>query len=338
MSIPKKSWNLSLDSLSDTMTNGVGILILMLLSVTAVSPPNRNSQHSITWEMMRQAQARCADLESHQSQLCQQWEKLKADKEQKQAELERLQAQLKELQQFTDISPNTLDECSSLGINALKTLLQAAASKQEQVVKMQQALTDMCGRLDAAEKTLQDKHNSIVLENMIRTLIAEIEQLERQRQELANKINDDDIECAKLQELRKKLDDIQAEIERLKVAIAKLEEKPPSKSGRYFGGDYHGPFILLECDDKGVVVYPGSKRIPLESPAEETDWLKGEIRRVGAALLVVRPSGFKESYAKFYELITKFVDGEASQGKKIVLSFWPIEAEESVKQYLPEDF
>lgn len=271
MLIPKKSWNLSLDSLSDTMTNGVGILILMLLSVTAVSPPN------------------------------------------------------------------PLEECSSLDLNTLRTLLQEAANKQELVAKMQQTLTDMCGRLDAAKKTLQDKHNFIVLENMIRTLMAEIEQLERQRQELANKITEDDIERAKLQELRKKLEDIQVEIERLKVAIAKLEEKPPSNPGRYFGGGYRGPFILLECDDKGVVVYPGSKRIPLASLAAETDWLKAEIRRVGAALLVVRPSGFKESYAKFYELITKFVDEEKSQGKNIVPSFWPIEAEESVKQYLPED-
>jgi hypothetical protein len=86
-----------------------------------------------------------------------------------------------------------------------------------------------------------------------------------------------------------------------------------------------------------VIVYPGAKQISLASLTAETDWLKGEIRRVGAVLLVVRPNGFKESYAKFYELLTKFADGEASQGRKIVLSFWPIEAEESVKQYLPED-
>ena len=37
MRIAKKSWNLSLDSLSDTMTNGVGILILILVAVTPAS-------------------------------------------------------------------------------------------------------------------------------------------------------------------------------------------------------------------------------------------------------------------------------------------------------------
>lgn len=326
MPIPKKSWNLNLDSLTDTMTNGVGILILMLLSVTAVIGPKRPPPDPNGIQ----------ELES----LRKQWEVLKVNEEQKHAELKGLQALYKELQPFANLEPNLLKECSGLELDTLENLLQAAASKQEQVAKMQQTLTDMCGRLDAAKKTLQDNHNFIVLESAIRALKVEMEQLDRQRQELANKINDDDIERAKLEELQKKLEDIQAEIERLKEAIENLEKKPPSKPGRPLGGIriYNDPFILLECDDKGVIVYPGNKRIPLDSSAEETDWLKSEIRSVGAVLLAVRPSGFKESYAKFYELLTKFADEEASQGEKIVLSFWPIEAEEAVKQYLPEDF
>jgi hypothetical protein len=174
MLIPKKSWNLSLDSLSDTMTNGVGILILILLSVAPVSIPNGSN---VTWKEMHQAQAQRADLESHLSQLRHQWEKFKADEQQKQDELERLQIQLEELRRFTDLPTNALAECSKLDPNTLKILLRAAAITQERIAKMQQTLTDMCGRLDAAKKILQDKHNSIVLEDMIRTLIAEIGQL-----------------------------------------------------------------------------------------------------------------------------------------------------------------
>jgi hypothetical protein len=226
------------------------------------------------------------------------------------------------------------------GPDALQTLLQAAASRQEKVVEMQRTLTEIHGTLDGAKGVLVDQHNAAVLENAIAALRAEMERLERQRQELANKITAEDRERAKAQELQKKLEDLRAEMERLRALLAELEaqaaQHAAQKPRRWFGGSYRGPFLLVECDDKGGVVYPGRKRILTENLTAETDWLAGEVRRVGAALLVVRPGGFKEPYAKFYALLTKLAEQGTSQGRTIVLSFWPIEADESIEPYLPE--
>jgi hypothetical protein len=93
----------------------------------------------------------------------------------------------------------------------------------------------------------------------------------------------------------------------------------------------------LECDAKGVTVYPGRRRIANDDLDGQTEWLNSEIKRTGAVALVARPSGFEESYSKFYALLTKLAGLEEAKGNTIVLSFWPIEANESIEKYMPKE-
>jgi len=253
------------------------------------------------------------------------------------AELESKKAEANELAK----NLNGLAAPGNTGLDALKTLLQAASGTQNRITEMQQALVEGRGSLDGAKAVVQDRYNSVALENTIRALKAQSEQLERRKRDLEYEITQEDRQRAEMQELQRKLDAIQSEIRRLKALIEELERKlgDATSSGGPLGlfGNYHrGSFLLLECDDKGVVVYPGSKRIVVGASAVEMDWLKDQVRRTRAAQLLVRPNGFKKSYATFYELLTELADKEASPDKKIILNFWPIEASESIQEYLPE--
>jgi hypothetical protein len=257
-------------------------------------------------------------------------DRLAAEVEAKRGEANELEKKLRDQQRY-----------DGLGLDALQTLLQTAGSKQEKLAEIQGIITDVHGKLEGAKTVVQDKYNSVTLEDAIKALKLQIEQLERRKHDLENEITQEDRRRAEIQELQRKLEAIQSEIRRLKALIEELEQKPkdPTPSGGRLGlfRNYHrGPFLLLECDDKGVMVYPGSKRIAVDSSAVERDWLKEQVRRTGAAQLLVRPNGFKDSYAKFYELLTELADKEESAGKKIILNFWPIEANESIQEYLPE--
>jgi len=232
-----------------------------------------------------------------------------------------------------------LRQCGALTLDALQTLLYTAGSRQEKLAEIQRIIAEARGKLEGVQTTVQDKFNAVTLENTIHALKAQIEQLERRKQDLEKEITQEDRQRAEMQELQRKLEAIRGELETLRIRIAELELKDPPPSGGRLGlfRNYHrGPFLLLECDDKGVVVYPGSKRIVVGGSTAEMDWLRDEVRRTGAAQLLVRPAGFKESYAKFYELLTEWADKEESAGKTIILNFWPIEANESIQEYLPE--
>jgi cell division protein FtsB len=228
-----------------------------------------------------------------------------------------------------------------LDLAALQTLLQAAGRKQEKVGEIERTVAELRGKLDSAEGVLVDRHNVVVLQTRIAERQAEWERLEQRRKELAGKITDEDRERARTQELQKKREDLEAEMKRLESMIAELQQSTPPPgppgSSAWPGGSYHGPYVLVECDAKGAMVYPGRKRILTGSLAAETAWLQGQVRRAGAAFLVVRPDSFKTSYPKFHTLLTELADKETTQGKAIVLSFWPIEADESIQSYLPKD-
>jgi peptidoglycan hydrolase CwlO-like protein len=313
------------------MTNSVGILILMLLSVTAVP----NVPPGITWEMMRQAQARCADLESHQNELQKQWEELKADKEQKQAELEKLQAQLEELHRLAGIPHGDLAECVSLGSVALKSLLQTAGSKQGQMAEMQNAIMGLHDRLSDLQTAIQDKRNVTVLESTISGLQARIDRLKREKEELQAKITQVDLEQAAIKELQGKLEDLNKEIEGLNASIEQLKAQVqhlPDPNG--LGGSYTGPYVLLECDGQGAVVHPDGRRIPPQPSQADLDWLSAQVKAVGAVALLSHPSGFDESFGKFYEILTTLAREQKDRGQTIVLILWPIEQDEKIEKYL----
>jgi len=179
------------------------------------------------------------------------------------------------------------------------------------------------------------------LKNRIESLKQKIQKLERVKEALEKAVTETDRNRVKAQELKEKIETLQKEIKRLTAKIKELEEQgkanqPEEQS--IFGGEYKGPYVLLECDDKGVVVYPEKKRVPLEASGDEIEWLKQQIRAVGAAKLFVRPSGFEKSYAKFYEVLTVFADKEEAKGRTIILSFSPVEAEEAIEKHLRKEY
>jgi multidrug efflux pump subunit AcrA (membrane-fusion protein) len=335
MLIPKKSWNLSLDSLSDTMTNGVGILILMLLSVTPASMRESGMPEEITSDMMRQAQARCAELESRQEELRRQWEALKADEEQKKAELESLQLQLQDLKRFADMPQSALAECIGLGPAVLASLLQTAGGKLDEIAGIRQAVTGLRGKLNDLQTTIQDRYNLAVLENDVGRLKARVDQLKREKDELEAKTTQADLERAAARELQKKLEDLNKEIDGLNASISQLQvqvKQQPDANG--LGGSYTGPYVLLECDGQGATVHPDGKRLPLQPSQADIDWLNGQVKAAGAVALVSRPSGFDKSFDKFYETLIGLADEQKARGRDIVLILWPIEENEKIDKYL----
>jgi hypothetical protein len=164
--------------------------------------------------------------------------------------------------------------------------------------------------------------------------------LEQQRDLLHSEVSRADRKKATAEELRQKLENIAEEIEKLRAVIEELEDKvketpaynPPGPFARY-----KGPYILLECDAGGATMYPGKRRIVNEDLDGQTKWLKSQIKRTGAAALVARPDSFEESYSKFYAVLTELASREEAEGNKIVLSFWPIEANESIDRYAPKE-
>ncbi|UCE48773.1 MAG: DUF4407 domain-containing protein [Phycisphaerales bacterium] len=262
------------------------------------------------------------------------YEALQAEQSRLQAEVKSKKAEVAELEQ--DLAD--LESQDAPPPKTLETLLNAASGKQERVAEGQLMVADMREKLDGVKRTIEDSHNAVVLERKIEVLKKKIEQLEREKKELEDEITDSDRERAEILRLQKRLAGLLEEIKRLE---ALLGPNPPrwerSKESAPWPDWFPPRFLLLECDDKGVLAYPGNRRIRLTAMKEGTKWLEGEVKRIGAAVLVVRPSGFKESYAKFYTLLTELANKEKTKQRKIVLSFWPIEANESIELYLPQE-
>ncbi len=260
-----------------------------------------------------------------------------------QEEYKRLKDKLaskEELANNLDQKLQVLNNCSSVPLEKLQATLTETETKQYQLAQTEKNLAEVRSKLDQLLNIIEPQKMCEFLKDQIETLKQKIQQLEQERDTLKDGIAGIDPKRANIQVLQKKIDELNKEIERLKKIIKEVEEKVKKTSveqGSPFGGSYTGPYVLLECDDKGVVVYPDKKRVPLKASDEEIDWLKQQIRAAGAAALVVRPSGFEESYAKFYKVLTDFADNDKAKDKTIILSFWPIEAEEAIEKYLRKE-
>jgi len=278
--------------------------------------------------LLRSVPQEGVDPNAYEALLAEQ-DRLDTEIKSKKIEANKLEQDLKDLESRDAASPETLE-----------TLLNAAGGEQERIAGAKIVISDIHEQLNCVKRTVEDSHNVVVLERKIEVLKRKIEQLEHEKEALTNQVAANDLEILKIQELQNEIDDLNKEIEQLKKKIRKVEKPgaPAPEKPSPFGGGYKGPFVPLECDDKGVVVYPDKKRVPLEASGNENEWLKQQIRKKGAAALFVRPCGFGKSYAKFYEILTLFADKEEANGKTIVLSFWPIETEEAIEKYLPKEY
>lgn len=233
-----------------------------------------------------------------------------------------------------------LNECSSTSLEKLKATLTEAEARQQQHAKNEKDFSEVRGKLGQLRDRLNAQKMPEFMKNQIEALKQKMQKLERVKEALEKAVTETDRNRAKAQKLKEKIETLQEEIKRLKAKIKELEEQGkayPPDDPSIFGGEYKGPYVPLECDDKGVVVYPDKKRVPLEASGDEIEWLKQQIRAVGAANLFVRPSGFEESYTKFYEVLTVFADKEEAKGRTIILSFSPIEAEEAIEKHLRKE-
>jgi hypothetical protein len=247
------------------------------------------------------------------------------------AEVETARAQVKELEERR----RELDGCRDLDLDTLKALHQEAGDKQEELGEIQEMIADARGKLENVKTAVQDKCDSVTLENTTETLKRQIESLNCEKEELAKKVTQTDLDQADAKTRRERLKNLNKEIEELTTVIAQLQrqiDQQPDRNG--LGGSYTGAYVLIECDDRGALVHPDRKRISLEPLEADIDWLKSQIKTVGAVALLTRPSGFEKSFDKFYDILTGFANERKSQGQDIVLILWPIESDETIEKYL----
>jgi uncharacterized protein YlxW (UPF0749 family) len=328
MLVPKRSWNLSLDSLSDTMTNGVGILILMLLAVTPASvqqaslvPPN----------VAQQAQKHCADLEECRNQLRQQVERYQADAPRTRAQAEALQADVDQLRRLADLAPQFPAECRGLEPGTFSVLLQTVAVQREQLGALRCALTDMAGQLDGAKRLLQERETALAAERELESFRETVRQLQQQQEHLNAKLAAAKNDRAHVAALRKELEALTREIPALEKELAKRRSGHPWPTG-----SYAGPYVLIECNDRGAVIYPEKRQLPLDLSEDQKSWLCDQVRQAGAALILARPSSFQKSYGQFEGLVGELVNAQEKKGVTIALTLWPIEEHASIEKYVPK--
>jgi len=273
--------------------------------------------------LLRSVPPEGVDPNAYEALLAEQ-DRLDTEIKSKKAEAARFEQDLEDLESQDLPSPKTLE-----------TLLHAASGKQERIAESQLIVADMRDKLNDVKEVLQEKHQAVTLEKEIKRLKKEIERLEREKEVLERKVTEDDIEKGLVQALLGKLEEMKQDMERLKERLAELEKEAKEKADRpLWQGDHDGPYLLLECDDKGIVVYPGENRIVLDAPEYRIDRLKSEVKNVRGAVLVTRPSGFVEAHRKFYGILTGLAKEEAEKDEKIVLSFWPIAEDEPISHYM----
>lgn len=237
----------------------------------------------------------------------------------------------------------TLDPNITQSLEKLQADLVYAEQTRQVCEKTESAQKDIHSRLNQAAETLQKSYEQrrclALLKANIEAFNRQYNELKRKKEELEKSIDKADMQHADAHKLQEQIEKIEKEIQSLREQIKKMEEKiteeKPQKS--LWWGQYNGPYILLECHEKGVVVYlpdGGSREIETDSTETDRDWLKERIKEIGGAVLVVRPGGFKESYSKFFEILTALALEEKKNDHEINLSFWPIGEDEPISTYM----
>lgn len=136
----------SLDSLLDTMTNVVGVLIVVLIvtqvNVSSAAKRIRANLPTVTEEML-------ATLQEKDAESLRQWEQLRTPPEVQPEELERSRAELRTLVEERDRARDTEDLVETLQ-SRIKTL-------EDEILSMRRQLTADNGRLAAVRGEIEEK-------------------------------------------------------------------------------------------------------------------------------------------------------------------------------------
>jgi hypothetical protein len=128
-----------------------------------------------------------------------------------------------------------------------------------------------------------------------------------------------------------------ADIETRINTVSELVDLRRIRSQRMFIGDHIGAYVLLECRETGVRVYPAGRDLP-DNPSEtQWQWLCSEIKKTGFLALAVRPGGwYNQSFDAYRKRIYDYVRQiEENEGRRIGHTNFPIGNDEPIEPYLP---
>ncbi|MFW6119056.1 MAG: hypothetical protein ACOC7S_01825 [Planctomycetota bacterium] len=156
-----------------------------------------------------------------------------------------------------------------------------------------------------------------------------IQELRATKEKLAQIVDAQKERAVKIADLKGQYEDLQRAIEQLRARVRKLQQEREQDSKRSGRTGYSGPYVLVECLEGEVVVYPGEKRLSTDASRAEKEAVLHRAERVGFVALAVRPSGYEDSYAEFRGYLN---DSDA----ELSWSSFPIGAEEPIERYVPK--
>jgi len=216
----------------------------------------------------------------------------------------------------------------------------------EQIKAAQQRRDALLARLDRcrqdADAQMNTQNEFAALHNHLAVLDARIKDLLAKKGELEKQIDQHGKRLADAQKARRDIEKARQEIAAINERIAKLEV-PKSDTTLGLIGSYKGPYVLVECIDKAVLVYlpkrdnpeKPDRRIAMDAPKADIDWLLGEVPRVGCVVLVARPDGwFNNSYRKFNGLFRDYLENRPEGEKAFKFASFPTEATEPIANFV----
>ena len=211
----------------------------------------------------------------------------------------------------------------------------------------------------AEEKRRREEQKRIFTELRQQTaqIHTQVQEVEHSRQAIAAKLNYAVLEREN-RALKSRATELQQRINvmtRLRAAKAEsaqlakeLEEKEKkeelanaslSPEARRMLGEYKGRYVLVECVQDSAIIHPGNDRIAMKPSREQVEKLLEQITKAGFVAFVVRPAGwYNNSYDKLKTIIyAELKKIEKEGGKEVGRSTFPLDAAESIANYLPPD-
>ena len=230
-------------------------------------------------------------------------------------EIEKKEERFRELEQQL----RTLQQCDD-SVPELEAHRRKIVQQKDHIAQAEEGLSEVITEV-----------SNISLQHQIQQMTERSKRLEKEKRGLEQALRDLEADRVASHQLQRELEALEAEIRKIQAEIEK-------KGGPVWpgGSGYNGPYVLLECDDKGVVIYPGAERLPLDAPKKEMEALVERTRKKGAVLLLARPSSFKKSFDHFRPKLEQVFWEEEEKGQEFVLTYWPIAENTSVEKYIPQ--
>lgn len=193
----------------------------------------------------------------------------------------------------------------------------------KQRIALAKSTADLTGRLGQATATLQAitnklQQSALTRQNQVKN--SELEEIQRQIK------------------ARQDLKETNREVARLSAQWHKAEQERRNIAPvNGILGDYHGPYVLVECLRGRAEISPGGQHLGLNPSKEQVASLVQQITEAGFVLFIVRPSAwYQSSYDSLYPLISTQLDQlEKSTGKVIGRAVLPLDEGTSLNAYLP---